>query len=149
MREDPKTTRTLSLVFAVGLSVPLFIIGIVALPFSDETRGLYDEIIKLGFMAAVSILPAFALVLFSLRLLAWYLRLAAALIYAGEFLIIWGDCLGTHFGWTGWVPVNFLMAAIGSSIAPQVFLIIAVVSFVEYAYRRERLHAAPPYAGEL
>lgn len=148
MNEEPKIMRTFSLVVAAGLSVPVLIIGIVALPLCDETGSLYGGFIKLGFMAAISILPAFALVFFPLRLLAWYLRIAALLIYAGEFFIIWGDCLRTHCSWVRWVPESFLIVVFGSLIAPQVFLSIAIVFFVEYAYRWDRLHDLP-WAGEL
>jgi hypothetical protein len=140
MPEEPKALRIATLVVAAALSIPVSVIGIMFLPFIDETQGPYEQIIKWGFMAAVSMLPAFAIVVFSLRLLAWYLRAATLLIYAGEFFIIWEDCVRVHGGWTGWVPVNVLVSAFGAFVAPQVFLAITVVVLVEYLLRWERVH---------
>jgi hypothetical protein len=148
MNEEPEMMRTATLAFAAVFSIPISIIGLIALPFSSHTEGLYNGIIEWGFVAALSILPAFALLLFSLRLLAWYLRIAVLLIYASEFFICWGGWAGTHYGWAGWIPVKFLLAAVSSFIAPQVFLAITVLVFVEHVYRWQRLHAAH-WEGEI
>jgi hypothetical protein len=134
--------RTISLVAAACLSVPVSIIGIFALQFSDPNGDSYSRIIRWGFVAATFLLPAFALILFSVRLLAWYLRMAAFLVYAGEFFIVWGDCARNHCGLARWVPLSWLLPAIGALISPQVWLTILIVILVEYAYRWDRQFGA-------